>query len=250
MRQVEAVASLQFVRDRLQDLERNFGLGSAAAAHHVVVQRGVGTFVLRHAVVKVGVADDPKLFEHFERAIHGGDVDVRKSPHDLLMHRLGGEVAMGPDHDVQDQLALGRHAQAASPERDFQVGGLEQTISRSAPYHSAMSTSPGDDSDGAPASAPASGHGEILKASEPGAEQVQVGMEVACLDGERVGTVKEIRGTEFHLSRHMAHDLWVPFSAVLAAEDYTANYRGPVQPTTIVLNISGAHLDRQGWRHA
>jgi len=107
-----------------------------------------------------------------------------------------------------------------------------------------MSTSPGDDSDDAERK------GEILKASTPGPTQVQVGMEVATFDGERIGTVKEIRGDEFHLNRHMARDLWVPFSAVMAAEDYTSNFRGPVQPTTVVLNVSGAHVDRQGWRHA
>jgi hypothetical protein len=101
-----------------------------------------------------------------------------------------------------------------------------------------MSTSPSDES------------GEILKASAPGPQQVQVGMEVTTLDGERIGTVKEVRETEFLLARHMAHDLWVPFSAVLAAEDYTANFRGPVQPTSVVLEVSGAHVDRQGWRRA
>lgn len=107
-----------------------------------------------------------------------------------------------------------------------------------------MSTSPGDESDDAP------GKGEILKASEPGAQQVHVGMEVSTFDGERIGTVKEIRGDEFHLNRHFAHDLWVPLTAVMAAEDYTSNFHGPVQPTRVVLNVSAAHVDRQGWRHA
>jgi hypothetical protein len=107
-----------------------------------------------------------------------------------------------------------------------------------------VSTSGNDDS--------ASGeqHGEILKASSPGPEQVRVGMEVSSLDGERLGKVKEIREGEFHLDRPMARDLWVPFSAVLATEDYTGNVRGPVQPTSVILEVSGAHIDRQGWRHA
>jgi hypothetical protein len=37
---------------------------------------------------------------------------------------------------------------------------------------------------------------------------------------------------------------------VLATEDYSGNYRGPVQPTDVVLSVSAAHVDRQGWRHA
>ncbi len=107
-----------------------------------------------------------------------------------------------------------------------------------------MSTSPGDESDDAADSE----RGEILKASGPAA-RIEVGMDVSTFDGQRIGTVKEIRGDEFLLNRHLSRDLWVPMSAVMAAEDYTANYRGPVQPTTLVLDVSGAHVDRQGWRH-
>jgi hypothetical protein len=111
---------------------------------------------------------------------------------------------------------------------------------RAKPYYASMSDESADDPD----------KGEILKASAPGAQQVRVGMEVATLDGQSIGTVKEVRGEEFLVNRHLARDLWVPFSAVLAAEDYTSNYRGPVQPTSIVLEVSAAHVDRQGWRHA
>jgi hypothetical protein len=92
--------------------------------------------------------------------------------------------------------------------------------------------------------------GEILEASGPGAGQVRVGMDVKSIDGERIGRVKEVQGREFLVDRPMARDLWVPFEAVLATEDYTANYRGPVQPTDVVLSVSAAHVDRQGWRHA
>ena len=92
--------------------------------------------------------------------------------------------------------------------------------------------------------------GEILEASGPGASQVQVGMDVKSIDGERIGRVKQVQGQEFLVDRPLARDLWVPFEAVLATEDYTANYRGPVQPTDVVLSVSAAHIDRQGWRHA
>jgi hypothetical protein len=94
------------------------------------------------------------------------------------------------------------------------------------------------------------GEGEILEASGPGARQVHVGMEVTSIDGERIGRVKDVREQEFLIDRPMARDLWVPFEAVLATEDYTSNYRGPVQPTQVVLSVSAAHVDRQGWRHA
>jgi hypothetical protein len=92
--------------------------------------------------------------------------------------------------------------------------------------------------------------GEVLKASSPGPGQIDVGMEVTSLDGERIGKVKEVGATEFLVDRAMARDLWVPFSAVMATQDYSGNVRGPVQPTAVVLNISAAHIDAQDWRHA
>jgi hypothetical protein len=90
--------------------------------------------------------------------------------------------------------------------------------------------------------------GEILKASTPGS-QVQVGMEVKSLDGERIGRVKSIREGEFLLDRPMARDLWVPMSAVLATED-SSPVHGPVEPTAVVLEVTSAHIDRKGWKHA
>ena|ERR1051326_4556811 len=92
--------------------------------------------------------------------------------------------------------------------------------------------------------------GEILKASSPGQSQLEPGMEVHSLDGERLGTVKEIRESEFLVDRPLAHDLWIPMSAILATEDYTGNFRGPVQPDAIVLTVSSAHIDAQGWPRA
>ena len=92
-------------------------------------------------------------------------------------------------------------------------------------------------------------YGEILKASSPGPGQILVGMEVNSLDGERIGRVKTIREDEFLLDRPMARDLWVPMSAVLATED-SSPIHGPVEPTAVVLEVSSAHIDRQGWKHA
>ncbi len=91
-----------------------------------------------------------------------------------------------------------------------------------------------------------SDEGEILKASAPA---IQVGMEVIARDGQPIGKVKEIRGDEFLLDRPLARDLWVPLNAVLATEDYQGR-RGPGQPTKVVLSVSDARIDSQGWRHA
>lgn len=44
--------------------------------------------------------------------------------------------------------------------------------------------------------------------------QVRTGMEVCDADGNRLGQVKEMRGSEFLLDRPMARDVYVPFHAV------------------------------------
>lgn len=95
-----------------------------------------------------------------------------------------------------------------------------------------------------------SDHGEILKAHSP-VDQVHVGMAVTSLDGEPIGTVKEIKGDEMRLDRPLARDLWVPLSSVMATEEHRTNYRGGAsEPEEVVLNVSAAHIERQGWRHA
>ena len=88
--------------------------------------------------------------------------------------------------------------------------------------------------------------GEILHASSPGAGQLEVGMDVIGVDGENVGRVKEIRANDFLLDRPMAHDLYVPYQFVLSVPD-----RGekPARPTEVVLTVSAANLDHQGWQH-
>ena len=70
------------------------------------------------------------------------------------------------------------------------------------------------------------------------------------LDGERVGQVKEVRADEFLVDRPMARDLWVPFSAMLGAEDYSSNFRrGPAEKPSVVLSVEHARIDDQRWRH-
>jgi hypothetical protein len=93
--------------------------------------------------------------------------------------------------------------------------------------------------------------GETLKANTMGPDQIHVDMNVSSIDGERLGKVKEVGAGEFLIDRPMARDLWVPFSAVLAAEDRSGTFRrGPSVPDEVVLSISAAHVDAQNWRHA
>ena len=93
--------------------------------------------------------------------------------------------------------------------------------------------------------------GDILKANAPGADQIEIGMDVVSLDGERIGSVKELGNGEFLVNRPLARDLWVPFTAIITAADRGGTFRrGPVQPTELVLSTSVAHIDKQGWRHA
>src|SRR5579872_3308341 len=94
-----------------------------------------------------------------------------------------------------------------------------------------------------------SSEGEILKASGPGPGQLQIGMEVNSVDGQSIGKVKEVGPSEFLVDRAMARDLWIPYSAVIATEDYSGNVRGPVGATKVVLNVSSAHVESQGWRN-
>jgi hypothetical protein len=94
-----------------------------------------------------------------------------------------------------------------------------------------------------------SNEGEILKASAPGRDQIQVGMPVSSVDGGSIGRVKEVGEAEFLVDRPLARDLWVPYSVVLAIED-SGNFHGPVQQTAVVLSVRADHIDSQGWRHA
>ncbi len=92
--------------------------------------------------------------------------------------------------------------------------------------------------------------GEILKANTLGPDQIRVGMDVMSINGHAVGKVKEVRADDFLLDRPLARDLYVPFSFVLAAEDYGGTFRrGPTEPTEVVLSVSEEHLDNQGWPH-
>jgi hypothetical protein len=93
--------------------------------------------------------------------------------------------------------------------------------------------------------------GEILKSNVGHLADVRVGMDVTSIDGEKLGTVKEIKGDTFLLNRPLARDLWVPLSAVMATQQYNSNFRrGMNESENVVLNVCEAHVDSQGWSHA
>jgi hypothetical protein len=94
--------------------------------------------------------------------------------------------------------------------------------------------------------------GDVLKAGGPGPEQIKVGMPVVGVDGKPVGKVKEVRQTDFLVDRPLAHDVFVPFSFVLATESESERIRGGPrrEPEEVVLTIGAAHVDTQDWPHA
>jgi hypothetical protein len=65
------------------------------------------------------------------------------------------------------------------------------------------------------------------------------------VDGENVGTVKEVRGSDFLLARPLAHDLFVPYQFVLSVPDVGEK---PARPTEVVLTVTSGDLDSQDWK--
>ena len=96
----------------------------------------------------------------------------------------------------------------------------------------------------------ASDESGILKANGPGAEQITVGLAVVSIDGQHIGTVKQVRGEAFLIDRPMARDLWAPFSAVVEAGPQGGAFRrGPTMDAQIVLFVGADDINDQGWRH-
>jgi hypothetical protein len=88
-------------------------------------------------------------------------------------------------------------------------------------------------------------HGEVLKASSPGAGQIEVGMDVLGVDGQTVGRVKEVRADDFLVDRPMARDVYVPYKFVLSVPEKGDK---ALQGNDVLLTVSAAHVDSQGWQ--
>ncbi len=66
--------------------------------------------------------------------------------------------------------------------------------------------------------------------------QVKPGMVVMSADGDRLGTIKEARETDFWLDREGAPDLRLPYSEI---KEITENF--------VTLNRRSGDLDSAGW---
>jgi hypothetical protein len=69
-------------------------------------------------------------------------------------------------------------------------------------------------------------------------EQIRVGMEVVGSDGRRIGTVKEVRTSDFLVNRPMARDIYVPFGAIQT-----------ISGNTVTLTIPADQVEQMGWAH-
>jgi hypothetical protein len=98
--------------------------------------------------------------------------------------------------------------------------------------------------------ASSSDEGEILRANTPGAAQIDVDMSVVGVDGEPIGTVKQVREGDFLVNRPMARDVYVPYSFVLVMDNPADRMRGgPIQDDQVVLTIRAGEVDDQHWPH-
>lgn len=73
---------------------------------------------------------------------------------------------------------------------------------------------------------------------------IQPGMEVVGIDGEAVGTVKDVRATDILVNRPLARDVYVPIEAVQAIIDATAS--DAVQ-TRVILTVRADSVGDMGW---
>jgi hypothetical protein len=93
---------------------------------------------------------------------------------------------------------------------------------------SGVSTRSGPGEPGMSAGAGASQHGNRW--------QIRETMDVVGSDGESIGSVKSVRGTDFEVNRPMSRDLYVPFSAVRT-----------VDSERVLLNCRASEVDQQQW---
>jgi hypothetical protein len=75
---------------------------------------------------------------------------------------------------------------------------------------------------------------------------IEVGMRVAGIDGDDVGTVKEVRKSDVLVNRPLARDVYVPLAAIQAIVDASASHS--VDPH-VVLTIRADSIGDMGWPH-
>jgi hypothetical protein len=72
--------------------------------------------------------------------------------------------------------------------------------------------------------------------------ELRLGMSVVGIDGQHVGQVKQIRGTDFLIDRRFRRDVYVPLAAVqrIVSEDHPATL-------FVTLDVTAKKADRIGW---
>jgi len=172
--------------------------------------------------------------------VQGATVVLRGTADSGRTRRLAEELVEGIPgvRDVRNELRVNRYPSAS---RDAMVdtgtfaqdrGGLRE--SHTPAYGTGVASTSGVSS--------RSGSGEPGRSAGAGSSQhgnpwqVRETMDVVGSDGEQVGTVKAVHGTDFVLDRPMGRDLFVPFSAVRT-----------VDGERVMLGIRASEVDDQHW---
>ena len=175
--------------------------------------------VSRATVTLRGTADSGRIRRLVEELIE--DVPgVRDVQNELRVNQRTGYAASHFDPtDASGRSAERRGGSGESSVPAYGVGVAET---------SGVSTRAGPGEPGASAGAGPSQHGNRW--------QIRDTMDVVGSDGETVGTVKAVHGTDFHLDRPVARDVFVPFSAVQT-----------VDGERVMLRVRANEVDDQNW---
>jgi osmotically-inducible protein OsmY len=181
--------------------------------------------------------------------VHDGTVILRGTADSGRMRRLTEELVedIPGVRDVQNELRVnqrtgyGSSGGYGSTSSEAMVdtgtfasdrGGLRETgvpaYGVGVASTSGVSTRSGPGEPGASAGAGPSQHGNRW--------QIRETMDVVGSDGESIGTVKSVRGTDFLADRPMGRDVFVPFSAVRT-----------VDGERVMLSMRAAEVSHQNW---
>ena len=184
------------------------------------------------------------LTRHGEIDASSMEVDVRQGTVILRgmadsgrTRRLTEELVEGVAgvNDVENQLRVNQRTGYTDTSNEMQgeprgtprVSGVS-AYGTGVAETSGVSTRGGPGEPGMSAGAGASQHGNRW--------QIRETMDVVGSDGETVGTVKSVRGTDFEVNRPMSRDLYVPFSAVRT-----------VDSERVLLSCRAGEVDQQNW---
>jgi hypothetical protein len=190
-----------------------------ATSMEVAVQ--LGTVILR------GMADSGRTRRLTEEIVE--DVPgVRDVENQLRVNQRSG-------YSDTSEMDRGDPQVSGAPDQQHQQGHTQSIQTHSTPAYgtgvtetSGVSTRTGPGEPGISAGAGPSQHGNRW--------QIRETMDVVGSDGESIGTVKMVRGTDFQVDRPMSRDLYVPFSAVRT-----------VDSERVLLSCRAAEVDQQNW---